>query len=84
MPTIAEDIKDLQNAGFDNNEIESFKKEKINELEQAGFNDKEILEEFGHKQIDLKPIQQIWQNVIDNQRREKKSIYERLNEIENN
>lgn len=84
MPTIAEDIKDLQNAGFDNNEIESFKKEKINELEQAGFNDKEILEEFGHKQIDLKPIQQIWQNVIDNQRREKKSIYEKLNEIEKN
>ena len=71
MPTIGEQIKDLQNAGFNNEEIESYKKEKIFDLEQAGFNDEEILKEFGHKKLNMQPIQDIWDGVIKDQRKVK-------------
>ena len=84
MPTIGEEIKDLKNAGFNDKEIESYKKEKIFDLEQAEFNDEEILKEFGYKKLNMQPIQDIWDGVIKDQRKEKKSIYEKLKEVEKN
>jgi len=82
METIAEQIKNFQNAGFSNEEIESFKKEKILELEGAGFNDNEILNEFGYKPLNKQPIYDYWDEVIFEIKNEKKSVYEQLNEIE--
>ena len=82
MPTIAEQVQDFETAGFSNEEIESFKKEKIIELENAGFNDNEILKEFGHKPLNKKPIYDYWDEVVFEIRNEKQSVYDQLKEVE--
>ena len=84
MPSLLNDIKEMETAGFPKEKIESFKQEKINEMQSAGFTDDAILKEFGHNSLDTTPIKDFWNNIIKQNREEKKDLYEKLKEVEKN
>ena len=65
MASLSEEIKLFKEAGFSNTEIEQYKNEKIQELSSVGFTTQDIAKDLGYKEINLTPIRQAWQNVID-------------------
>ncbi len=82
MASLAEEIKLFEKAGFSNTEIEQYKKEQIQELSSAGFTTQDIAKDLGYKKINLTPIRQAWQNIIDLGKEEHESVYSELKQLE--
>ena len=82
MASLAEEIKLFKEAGFSNTEIEEYKKEKIQELSSAGFTTQDIAKDLGYKKINLTPIRQAWQNIIEFGKEEHENVYSELKQLE--
>ena len=75
MPTIAEQMEELEEAGFTYQEIIKWKNQKAFELKKAGFTDKEIFKELGYKKPPYEePVRNYWEVVKDSMVGEKFEI----------
>ena len=64
MATLENQINSLSTAGFSNQEIEAWKKDKVETLSKAGFTTQEIAKDLGYKEINLTPIRNYWNKII--------------------
>lgn len=81
MATLENQINSLSTAGFSNQEIEAWKKDKVETLSKAGFTTQEIAKDLGYKEINLTPIRNFWNKIITLGKEEHEKIYSELEQL---
>ena len=66
MPTIVDQINDMQKAGVPSKEIENFKNNTLQEMQKAGVPTDVISKEFGTEPYDRSDIKSFWQKISSN------------------
>jgi len=83
MPTLADQVKSYEKAGFSTEEISAWTKNKAKELSEAGFSTQEIAKDLGYKEVNLKPIRAAWETIINLGRKEHEKVYSELEALVN-
>jgi len=81
MATLAQQIESFEKAGFSESEITAWKKNKIKSLSLAGFTTQEIAKDLGYKEVNLTPIRNFWNNIINIGRDEHQKAYSEIEQL---
>ena len=81
MATLAQKIESFEKAGFSQSEITAWKKNKVKSLSQAGFTTQEIAKDLGYKEVNLTPIRNFWNNIINIGRDEHQKAYSEIEQL---